>query len=522
MKIEVYDSTLREGAQRSGVVFSDYEKLKIITCLDSLGTSCIETGFFCAADAEALSALAEKARTERSVLSALCATVRPGTRACDDPVLRSLAASRYPAAAVVGKASASQVSEVLGTTPEENLRMIGDTVSFLKKSGKTVFFDAEHFFDGWKENSEYALASVTAARDAGADAVVLCDTNGGSLPRDVGEVTEKVCLALPGTAVGIHCHNDIGMADASTVAAVCGGASHVQLTVMGIGERCGNADLTTVVPVLQLKLGHSCIPDDGMKHITEIARKICHTANLGFDECAPFVGEFAFSHKAGMHIDALLKQSDSFEHIDPSLVGNRRTLVVSELAGKAAVREMLVRFGYEVEKDDPVIGRVQRLLRSSEAAGMQFDSAEASLRLIAGRAMGDLSVPFAAVDYKLIFSAGETPERSWSAVVRFDTPEESRVSAGEGDGPVNALDVAAHSVLDPLFPGIENVKMLDIKARIDSYDSMASASIVRVFVESGCAGKVWHTMGASTDIIAASWMALCDAYEYYLNYVLGK
>ncbi|MBP5270193.1 MAG: citramalate synthase [Clostridia bacterium] len=522
-KTVIYDATLREGEQRAGVVFSEYEKLKIISGLDSLGVDYIEVGFLSASNAERLIGLCEEAKSGEkggARLSVLCAARRPGCRAEDDPALRLLAASGVPAAAVVGKASSGQVTSVLGTSLEENLAMIADTVSFLKKAGKTVFFDAEHFFDGFAEDPGYAREVLNAARDA--DAVVLCDTNGATLPDEIAKTVSLIAAENGGgPRLGIHCHNDIGMADASTVAAVLAGAGHVQLTVSGIGERCGNADLTTVIPVLQLKLGIRCLSDGGLAVLSPIARKICQTANLAFDESAPFVGAYAFSHKAGMHIDALLKNSQSFEHIDPRLVGNSRSLVLSELSGRAAVAEMLSRYGYRLAKGDPSIDMVLERMREEEKAGMQFDNSDASLRLLAGRVLGGISRPLEILDYKLIFSAGEASGQCWSAVVKFAVGGEPELSAGEGDGPVNALDVAAHRALSRVFPEIERVKMLDIKARIDANDSMASASTVRVFVESGDGDAVWHTMGASTDIIAASWRALLDSYEYYVNFVLG-
>lgn len=518
-QIEIYDATLREGEQRAGVAFTDYEKLKVISGLDSLGVGYIETGFFSAATADHLITLCSEADTKNARLSVLCAARRPGTLAKEDPTLRLLAASGIPAAAVVGKASLEQVTKVLGTTADENLAMIRDTVSFLKKAGKTVFFDAEHYFDGRRNSPEYARKTVDVAVRAGADAVVLCDTNGGNLPDEIAAAVAEV--ASRGIMTGIHCHNDVGMADASTVAAAKAGARHIQLTVSGIGERCGNADLTTVVPVLQLKLGMRCLSDEGLAGLTPVARNICQTANIAFDESAPFVGAYAFSHKAGMHIDALLKDSASFEHTDPRLVGNSRSLVLSELSGRAAVGEMLARFGYDLPKGDPMIDAVLEQMRSEEREGRQFDNSDASLRLLAGRVLGGISKRLELIDYKLIFSADRPSESCWSAIVRISLGDREYLNAGEGDGPVNALDVAAHNALRDVCPGIDRVKMLDIKARIDANDSMASASTVRVFVESGDGDAVWHTMGASTDIIAASWRALLESYEYYANFV-GK
>ncbi|MCQ2427958.1 MAG: citramalate synthase [Clostridia bacterium] len=514
MKVEIYDSTLREGAQRAGVVFSDYEKEKIIAALDGLGVDFIEMGYYGPSSAAALSGFAGRVKTRHAVLSVLCATRRPGGSADTDETLVSLAASPIKAVAVVGKASLFQVENVLGTDADTNLAMISETVRFLKNAGKTVIFDAEHFFDGWSYGPDYARASVMAAIGAGADRVVLCDTNGGMLPDIIGLATQAIKKTAGGVPVGIHCHNDIGMADACTVSAVLSGASHVQCTVSGIGERCGNANLTTVVPALQLKLGFECIPSENLKTLSPVARSICQTANLGFDESAPFVGGHAFLHKAGLHIDGIRKSRESFEHINPDLVGNSRSLIMSELAGKAAMKELLSKFGFEFAKDSPEPERILNAVRSAEAAGSQFDASEASLYLLVRRTLGKEDAPFVLKDYKLIFSAEAEPECRWSAIVKFDVGGEERLSAGEGDGPVNALDIAAHIALSGKYPYIADVKMVDIKTRIDSNDRAASASIVRAYVEYGDGKNVWRTMGASADIIAASWSALLDAYEY--------
>ncbi len=517
MKIEIYDATLREGSQTAGVVFSEYEKLKVIADLRALGIACIEAGYYAANTCAALEELAAKAGAgegDEAPLSVLVRTRRPGIRACDDPVLVSLAGGRYSRVAVVGKALLSQVTEVLGTDAAENLAMIRDTVGYLKAAGKSVIFDAEHFFDGLAEDPDYALATVRAAAEAGAETAVLCDTNGGMLPEALAGAVAQTAKAFPGLRIGIHTHNDIGMADACAVAAVGAGAEHVQCTVAGIGERCGNADLFTVIPVLQVKLEHDCIPAGRVAMLTRTARHICQTANLGFDESEPFVGGHAFLHKAGLHIDAVRKNPSSFEHMDPAVTGNRRSIVVSELSGRAAVADLLEKNGYEIGKDSPETRKIMEALMKAEAGGCQYDNSEASLRLLAGYALGLYEKPFRILDYKLSFSAEAAPERRWTAIVKAEAGGEEQLRVGEGDGPVNALDIAAHLALKHRFPCIAPVKMIDIKARIDSNDAAASASIVRVYVEYGDGTDVWRTMGASTDIIAASWQALVDAYEY--------
>ena len=522
MKIEIYDTTLREGSQRSGVFFSEYEKAKVAGCLDILGIDYIEAGFFGPSTADALCRFAKKyGGSLKAGLSVLCATCRPGSEAGSDPLLRKLAESDFGNVAIVGKASLFQVSTVLGTSPSTNLDMIRSTVSFLKQAGKRVIFDAEHFFDGWSFDPEYTRSVLEAAASAGADRIVLCDTNGGMLPDVISITVESVKKITGGVPVGIHCHNDIGMADACSVAAVLAGASHVQCTVSGIGERCGNANLSTVVPTLQLKLGFECVPRECMEKLAPVTRDICQTANLGFDECAPFVGGHSFLHKAGLHIDAVRKAPDSFEHIDPSLVGNRRSMIISELAGRSAISELLGRMGYEAGKNSPELDRVAAAIRKAESEGYIFDSSEASLYVLINKTLGTQPRPFEMMDYKLIFSADEPASSRWTAIVRFTVGGREQLRVGEGDGPVNALDIAAHRALSGSYRKISGIKMSDIKARIDANDSAASASTVRVFVETSDGNAVWRTMGASTDIIAASWAALLDAYEYFILHICG-
>jgi 2-isopropylmalate synthase len=518
MKIEIYDSTLREGSQGAGVIFSDYEKEKIISLLDNLGISCIETGFYGHGCNDSLLSLPCRVKLENAQLSLLCPTRHIASRAADEEYLCRIAASDYRTVAVVGKASLYHVTRVLGTTAEENLEMIKDTVSFLAAAGKRVIFDAEHFFDGFHDDGEYALSVLRAALDAGAHTIALCDTNGGMLPDALKAVVEKVVSAFPSACVGIHCHNDIGMADACTVAAVGAGAAQVQCTVSGIGERCGNANLSTVLPVLQLKLGYDCIPSENMPRLSGVARNICQTANLGFDDSEPFVGGHAFTHKAGLHIDAVKKRPRSFEHISPDAVGNKRNLVISGLSGRAAISEILVRFGIDIPRDDERLTKVLEVIRAAEEKGYQYENSEASLLLLICRTLGIIVPPYELRDFKLLLGgkADEDNPNHWSAIVKIAVGGEEELRVAEGDGPVNALDIAAHAALREFFPCMDRVKMVDIKSRIDSNDSAASASIVRVFVESGDGEILWRTMGASTDIIQASWQALLDAFEYYI------
>ena len=524
MKIEIYDTTLRDGAQGAGVSFSPEDKLNVIRALDSLGISYIEAGMV-ADDAgrDFFRALGD-VRTENAKLCVFAPTAHPGVGAADSELLRDSAGAPVPCAAVFGKSSLFQVREVLRTTPEENLRMIRDSVSYLKAAGKEVVFDAEHFFDGYSDSPDYALRVLDAAREAGASVLVLCDTNGGMLPDVVGMTTERVCRDFG--PVGIHTHNDLGMAVSCSVSSVLAGACHVQGTVSGIGERCGNANLNTLIPLLQLKLGFDCVGEK-IRLLTGTAKYVNETANLTFNESEPFVGAYAFTHKAGAHIDGVRKDPKTFEHIDPTAVGNLRNTVISDLSGRAAVIDRiraLAQDGEELGKDDPRVAEAVRVLREKERGGYVYEQAEGSLSLVVDGIIGKRASHFELLEFKVIAEdvkgAEKDEQMKSSAMIKISVGGAEEITAAEGNGPVNAMDRALRRALARFYPEVGGMKLNDYRVRV--IDSGATASSVRVLIESTDGVTVWRTVGVSTDIINASWQALRDSVEYLLSHVTKR
>lgn len=391
MKIELYDTTLRDGAQGAGVAFTEEDRLRVIHALDALGITYIEAGNFAVGsnDWEIFRRAAEiEASLENARLVAFGSTRRVGERACDDAALAAVAASNVKTVAVFGKSWDYQVEQVLHTTREENLAMIADSVRFLKAAGKEVIFDAEHFFDGYSDSPAYALEVLSTAHAAGADTLVLCDTNGGMLPDIIGMTVSAVHAHLPDAEIGIHCHDDMGMAVACSLSAVLAGAVQVQGTMSGIGERCGNANLCTLIPLLQVKLGFGCVDDRQLTALTATARRISEIANLDFNEREPFVGGYAFTHKAGMHIDAVRKRPRTFEHIAPERVGNSRNLLISALSGRAALQEKMQAVLPSLTKDSPQVAAVLARVKAAEGRGYQYEDAEASLMLLIYAGLG--------------------------------------------------------------------------------------------------------------------------------------
>ena len=525
MKIELYDTTLRDGAQGAGVSFTEADRLRVIHALDDLGITYIEAGNFAVGsnDWEIFRRAAEIGATLKNArLAAFGSTRRVGERADDDAALRAIAGSDVPVVAVFGKSWAYQVEEVLRTTREENLSMIADTVRFLKSAGKEVIFDAEHFFDGYSDSPAYALEVLSTAAEAGADTITLCDTNGGMLPDIVGMTVSAVHAHLPGKKIAIHCHNDMGMAVACSLSAVLAGAVQIQGTVSGIGERCGNANLCTLIPLLQLKLGFACVSDEQLASLTAVTRAVNEIANLDFDEREPFVGGYAFTHKAGMHIDAVRKRPRTFEHIAPERVGNSRNILISALSGRAALQEKMQAVLPGLTKDSPQVAAVLAHVKAAEGRGYQYEDAEASLMLLIYAGLGLRRELFAVETFKVIVSEPYTRGRgtvvegsTCSAMIKIAVDGVEEITAAEGCGPVNALDLALRKALLRFFPAIDHVRLTDYKVRVSGSDS-ATASVVRVFIESTDGTRVWRTVGVSADIIDASWQALLDSVEFYL------
>lgn len=513
--IIIYDSTLRDGAQAGGISYTLEDKLKIVERLDKFGVKFIEAGnpgsnikdqeFF---------ARVKKMKLKNATLIAFGSTRRVGIDVKDDPNIQSLIAADTEAVAIFGKSWDFHVKEVLKTTEDENLQMIYDTIKYLKSLGKYVVFDAEHFFDGYKNNRKYALETLKVAKEAGADSLDLCDTNGGTFPMDIYNITKEVVEMFPGTLIGIHCHNDTGMAVANSIMAVLAGARQVQGTINGYGERCGNADLITLIPNLQLKLGFKCVPDENIKHLTSLSRYVAEIANMIPNERAPYVGAYAFTHKAGMHIDAVKKNPASFEHINPEIVGNTRRIVLSEVAGRATILDKIREIDPTVTKDSPVTKEIIDELKRLENEGYQFESAEASFEMLIRKKLGLYQPFFTLKEFKVLINEPAV-EYSSSAIVKIAVDGVTAITAAEGDGPVHALDSALRKALEKFYPELKEVHLVDYKVRVLNAET-ATAAKVRVLIESTDGKDTWTTVGVSTDIVNASWIALVDSLEYKL------
>lgn len=512
-KIYIYDSTLRDGAQGKNVSFTVKDKIKIVKKLDDAGIDYIEAGNPGSnpKDAEFFNSIKD-VELNHSRVVAFGSTRRPGIKASEDINLRHIVESGVKTAAVFGKSWDFHVTDILKTTLDENLEMIRDSISFLVKKGFDVIFDAEHFFDGYKANPDYAMKTLEAAVESGAFSICLCDTRGGTFPTETYDMTRAVVEKFD-VEIGIHCHNDNGMAVASSIAAVEAGAIQVQGTMNGLGERCGNANLTTIVPNLQLLKNYDCIPEKSMASWSETAVYISEVANLALHDDAPFVGSAAFSHKGGMHTDALTKNTKSYELFDPSEVGNKRHILMSEVAGGSSVMKLLGKIDPTVTKKDPRTREIIDRMKEMEFLGYQYEAAEASFELIIRRILGLYNPSFELVEFKVMVNEPNVTSMNSTAMIKIKVRDEYEVTAAEGDGPVDALDGALRKALTKFYPDLGKIKLTDYKVRVlDS--EMATAAKVRVLIESTDGKNEWTTIGVSTDIIEASWIALVDSIEY--------
>lgn len=514
-KIFIFDSTLRDGAQGENVIFSVEDKFNVMKALDDFGVDFIEAGNPASnpKDMEFFKK-AEKFPPKHSKLVAFGSTRRKNISCEEDSNLSILADTSVEYVSVFGKSWDMHVVDIIHTTLEENLNMISDTIGYLTSKGKKVFFDAEHYFDGYKANPEYALSTLKAAEAAGAEAVVLCDTNGGCFPDEIAEIVRN-SVAQVDIPVGIHCHNDTGCAVANSVAAVKAGASHVQGTFTGIGERCGNTNLSTVIANLQLKLGLSCISDDNITKLTQTARCISEICNMKLTSNMPYVGRSAFAHKGGMHADGVIKNSNSFEHIAPETVGNKRNILLSEVAGRSAILRRINEIAPELTKDSVETKTIIDLLKDMEFKGFQYEAASASFELIVRKYLGLTDNYFEINYFKIIGEKTGRMQNPSSAIVKLAVNGQSCIAADEGDGPVNALDKALRQALTVFYPAIADVHLTDYKVRVID-GSAATAANVRVLIESTDGEDIWTTVGASTDVINASVIALIDSMEYKL------
>jgi 2-isopropylmalate synthase len=522
MKVELYDTTLRDGTQMEGISLSVEDKLKIARKVDELGVHYIEGGWPGSnpKDAEFF-VRARSLKLENARLAAFGMTRRAGGQVDSDPNLRALVDARTPAVTLVGKASEMQVRQVLEAALEENLAMIADSIRHLKSQGRTVFFDAEHFFDGFFANPEYSLQCLRAASEAGADCLVLCDTNGGTVTSRVVEAVRAVREAIS-APLGIHAHNDTDVAVANSLAAVEAGCTHVQGTINGYGERCGNANLLSVIADLRLKMGVDCVSDEQLTRLTEVSYYVSEIANMVPDDHAPYVGVSAFAHKAGLHVAGMVKSGAAYQHVSPELVGNEQRILVSELAGQRNVLTKIKEQGIDVELTPEEARRLLEQVKLMESRGYQYEGAEASFELLVRRSRPGYQSPFELEDFWVVERRRTRPgdqdegDMQAEAMVKVSVADEVIQTAADGNGPVSALDAAVRKALLEFYPSLSAIKLVDYKVRIIDSAAGANAS-VRVLIESTDGDEFWRTVGSSTDIIEASWLALADSLEWWLT-----
>lgn len=509
--VYLYDTTLRDGTQREGISLSLDDKLEIARKLDQFGIHYIEGGWPGSnpKDVEFFRRAPSLGLTHAKI-TAFGSTRRKDVHPEEDANLRLLLAAETPVVTLVGKSWDLHVTDVLQTSLEENLAMIGESVAYIKAHDRDVIFDAEHFFDAYKADAGYALATLRAAAANDANVLVLCDTNGGSMPWEVEEIVRSVAAEFD-TPLGIHTHEDGGCAVANTLVAVRAGAAHVQGTINGYGERVANANLCTIIPDLQLKMGISCVPPENLTHLTELSRYVAEVANMAHNDHQPYVGTSAFAHKGGLHAAAMLKNENSYQHIDPSLVGNERRTVVSELSGRGTLFDKAQQFGLDVnsEQTRQVLEQIKRL----EAHGFTFEGAEASVELMLRRSHPAYVPPFELIDFMVLVERRRGRGLLAEATVKVRVGPKMMHTVADGNGPVNALDAALRKALLDVYPQLSSVKLTDYKVRILDSDT-GTAATVRVLIDTKDGTRRWSTVGASTNIIEASWRALADSMEY--------
>lgn len=515
-RIEIYDTTLRDGSQGEGISYSVEDKIRIARRLDEFGMDFIEGGWPGSNPKdEAFFERMKSVTLKHAKLAAFGSTRRANIAPEDDAQLRKLLDASVPVVTIFGKSWEEHVLYALRTTSEENLVMIGDSVAFLKKNVPTVIYDAEHFFDGYKANASYALNCLRVALEAGADRLVLCDTNGGTLPYELAEIVRHVREVFPNALVGIHSHNDAECGVANALEAVREGAMHVQGTVNGYGERCGNCNLIPVVASLRLKLGYDCLLPDSLSHLTALSQYVDEIANLTPDTRRPYVGRSAFAHKGGVHADAVLKGA-SYEHIEPERVGNTRRLLVSELAGGSSIAGKASEYGFDVNRKSPEARALLEAITEREHAGYSYEGAEGSFELLMKQALGTYCRLFELKGFRCIVEKrGDDEEPITEATIKLVVDGEERLTVAEGDGPVHALDGALRKALLEFYPELESIKLTDFKVRVVNTRE-GTAAKVRVIIDSADGEQAWSTVGVSTNMIEASWHALVDSVVYGL------
>ncbi len=516
--VEVYDTTLRDGTQGENVSLSVDDKLRVTRLLDDLGVAYIEGGWPGSNPKDA--AYFQRVREMdlmHAKIAAFGMTCRVGSSPQDDDNIRSLLDAETPVVTVVGKTSMLHVRDVIRATPEENLRIIRESLAFLKAQGREVIYDAEHFFDGYKLDAAYSLQTLRAALDGGADLLVLCDTNGGTLPWEIDQFVCEVVRAFPGARLGIHTHNDGEVAVANTLAAVRQGAIHVQGTINGYGERCGNANLCSVLPDLELKMGYRCLPEGNLSSLTYVARTVAEIANMAPNTQAAFVSKSAFAHKGGMHVSGIRRNVDSYQHIDPALVGNKLRVLVSDLSGRGNMLSKAEEFGLDLSTREAqeVVAKIKEL----ENRGFVFEGAEASVTMLMHRQQPDYVPPFELVDFMAVVENRRGRGLFAEATIKVRVDGEELHTVSEGNGPVDALDRALRKALAPVFPQLAEFHLADYKVRILDGQN-GTAATTRVLIDTQNGHNRWSTVGASANIIEASWLALADSVEYGLTHVV--
>ena len=514
-RVKIYDTTLRDGTQAEGISFSLEDKIRIAQKLDELGIHYIEGGWPGSnpKDIKFFQRM-KRIKLKNAKLTAFGSTRRAKYPAEKDPNIRALLEAGTEVVCIFGKSWDLHVRIALGISLEKNLELIEDSVSYLKKKKKEVIYDAEHFFDGYKDDPTYALKTLEAAQRAGADSIVLCETNGGTLPKELIKIIRRVKKKIK-VPLGIHTHNDSGVAVANTLAAVEEGALQVQGTINGLGERCGNVNLCSVIPNLQLKMGIDCIKKKQLAKLTEVSRYVAELANLPHDERQPFVGNSAFAHKGGIHVSAVKKDPRTYEHIQPELVGIHRRILVSELAGRSNILYKAKEYGLDLEKKTPQTVKVLEDLKKLEDKGYQFEGAEGSFELLMKKALGKYRSLFDLEGFRVIVEKRKDGTLNCEATIKVKVKGIEEHTAAEGDGPINALDNALRKALEGFYPSLKNVRLTDYKVRVLDV-KRGTAAPVRVLVEARDKKGSWGTVGVSTNIIEASWQALVDSLEYKL------
>jgi len=513
----LYDTTLRDGTQGENINFSAEEKIKVAKRLDDMGIHYIEGGWPGSNPRDKqFFELAKTTEFKNARLTAFGSTRKPGITPSEDPNLQAILESRTPAVTIFGKTWDLHVKKVMKNTLRENIAMIRDSVQYLKENNREVIYDAEHFFDGYKDNPNYALQTLETAVEGGADFIVLCDTNGGTLPFEIEMIIKTVKDALPNAKIGIHTHNDSGLAVANSIIAIKAGAVMVQGTINGYGERCGNADMTSIIPILAVKMGYDCISKENLAKMRRLSRFVCETANMIPLSSRPFVGRSAFAHKGGIHVSAVMKEPRAYEHIDPELVGNSRRVLMSDLAGKSNVEYKAKELGIKLGENGFDSRKIAEKIKNMEQEGYQFDGADGSFKILMEKLTDQFKPLFDLVSFRVVVEKNHDRHCSSYATIKIAVDGKDEITAAEGHGPVSALDNALRKALANFYPDLDAMRLVDFKVRVIDGREGTNAK-VRVFIESRDHDQIWSTIGVSEDIIEASWQALADSFQYKLS-----